>query len=101
MHNFRIAISTDLYWVHPICNVSCPLKNYFICLKGGGVEANNNSKKGFNILIILVVEDQNRICTDAEFMSVQFVEVSGHNLESSQNGGFRVQCLHYKPDDCE
>ncbi len=26
-----------------------------------------------------------------------FVEVSGHNLESSQTWGFRIQCLHYKP----
>ncbi len=26
-----------------------------------------------------------------------FVEVSGHNLESSQTLGFRIQCLHYKP----
>ncbi len=25
-----------------------------------------------------------------------FVEVSGHNLESSQTWGFYVQCLHYK-----
>ncbi len=27
----------------------------------------------------------------------KFVEVSGHNLESSQTCGFCVQCLHYKP----
>ncbi len=26
-----------------------------------------------------------------------FIEVSGHNLESSQTWGFRIQCLHYKP----
>jgi hypothetical protein len=26
-----------------------------------------------------------------------FVEVSGHNLESSQTWDFRIQCLHYKP----
>ncbi len=26
-----------------------------------------------------------------------FVEVSGHNLESSQTWDFRLQCLHYKP----
>ncbi len=26
-----------------------------------------------------------------------FVEVSGHYLESSQTWGFRIQCLHYKP----
>ncbi len=26
-----------------------------------------------------------------------FVEVSGHNLESSQTWGFQRQCLHYKP----
>jgi hypothetical protein len=26
-----------------------------------------------------------------------FVEVSGHNLESPQTWGFRIQCLHYKP----
>ncbi len=26
-----------------------------------------------------------------------FVEVSGHNLESSQTWGFRIQCLHHKP----
>ncbi len=26
-----------------------------------------------------------------------FVEVSGHNLKSSQTWGFRIQCLHYKP----
>ncbi len=27
----------------------------------------------------------------------KIVEVSGHNLESSQTWGFRIQCLHYKP----
>ncbi len=27
-----------------------------------------------------------------------FVEVSGHKDESSQTRGFRIQCLHYKPD---
>ncbi len=26
-----------------------------------------------------------------------FVEISGHNLKSSQTWVFRVQCLHYKP----
>ncbi len=26
-----------------------------------------------------------------------FVEVSGHNLESSQTPGFYIKCLHYKP----
>ncbi len=26
-----------------------------------------------------------------------FVEVSVHNLESSQTWGFRIQCFHYKP----
>ncbi len=26
-----------------------------------------------------------------------FVEVSGHNLESYQACGFRIQCLHAKP----
>ncbi len=26
-----------------------------------------------------------------------FVEVSGHNLESSQTWVFQIQCLHYKP----
>ncbi len=26
-----------------------------------------------------------------------FVEVSGHNFESSQTWGFPIQCLHYKP----
>jgi hypothetical protein len=26
-----------------------------------------------------------------------FVEVSGHHLESSQTWRFRIQCLHYKP----
>ncbi len=26
-----------------------------------------------------------------------FVVVSGHNLESSQTWGFRIQCLHYNP----
>jgi hypothetical protein len=26
-----------------------------------------------------------------------FVEISGHNLESSQAWGFRIHCLHYKP----
>ncbi len=36
--------------------------------------------------------------TEAEFMNVQFhfVEVSRHNLESSQTWGFRIQCLPYK-----
>jgi hypothetical protein len=29
-------------------------------------------------------------------MIVQFVEVSGHNLESFQTLGFRIQCLPYK-----
>ncbi len=33
---------------------------------------------------------------EAEFMNVQFREVSGHNLESSQTWGFRIQSLHYK-----
>jgi hypothetical protein len=32
--------------------------------------------------------------SEVEFMNVQFVEVSGHNLGSSQTGGFRTQCLH-------
>ncbi len=27
----------------------------------------------------------------------KFVEVSEHNLESSQTWGFHIQCLHYKP----
>jgi hypothetical protein len=27
-------------------------------------------------------------CTEAEFMSIQFVMVCGHNLESSQTLGF-------------
>ncbi len=35
--------------------------------------------------------------TEAEFMNVQFVEISGHNLESFQTSGFRLQCLHYNP----
>jgi hypothetical protein len=26
-----------------------------------------------------------------------FLEVSGHNIDSSQTWGFRTQCLHYKP----
>jgi hypothetical protein len=29
--------------------------------------------------------------------SYNFVEVSGHNLESSQTLDFFIQCLHYKP----
>ncbi len=37
-------------------------------------------------------------CPEAEFMNVQnFVEVSGHNLVNFMIGGFRIQCLHYKP----
>ncbi len=35
-------------------------------------------------------------CFEAEFMNVNFVEVSGHNLESSQTWGFRILCFHYK-----
>jgi hypothetical protein len=34
---------------------------------------------------------------EAEFMNVQFVEVSGHYVESSQTLGLRIQCLHHKP----
>ncbi len=29
--------------------------------------------------------------------SYNFVEVSGHNLDSSQTWGVHIQCLHYKP----
>ncbi len=32
---------------------------------------------------------------EADFMMYNFVEVSAHNLASSQTWGFRVQCLHY------
>ncbi len=32
---------------------------------------------------------------EAEFMKVQFVDVSGHNFESSQACSFRIQCLRY------
>ncbi len=51
--------------------------------------------------------------SEAEFMNVlvQFCWGFGHNLESSQTRGFRIQCLHYKlisnhfcskgGDDCE
>ncbi len=28
----------------------------------------------------------------------EFIEISGHNLESSQTWGFRIKCLHYKPE---
>jgi hypothetical protein len=35
--------------------------------------------------------------TEAEFMNAQFVDVSGQNLECFQAGGFRIQCLHFKP----
>ncbi len=35
--------------------------------------------------------------TEAEFMNVNVVEVSGHNLENSyKSWGFQIQCLHYK-----
>ncbi len=35
-------------------------------------------------------------CREVEFMNVQFVEVSRHNLESFQTWGFCLECLHYK-----
>ncbi len=36
--------------------------------------------------------------TEAEFMNVQFRLGFLANLESSQNWGFRIQCLYNKPD---
>ncbi len=39
-------------------------------------------------------EDFIQYWTEAEVMNV---EVSGHNLESSQTWGSRTQCLYYKP----
>ncbi len=37
------------------------------------------------------------LCLKPNSWTYNFIEVSGHNLESSQTWGFRIQCLHYKP----
>ncbi len=42
-----------------------------------------------------VQRQQDGVTAETEFYN--FVEVSGHNLESSQTRGFRIQCVHYKP----
>jgi hypothetical protein len=41
--------------------------------------------------------DKRACSTEAEFMNDNFVDVSGHNLESSKTSGFHIQCLNYKP----
>ncbi len=50
-----------------------------------------------NYVIALYRSQTKTFTPEAELMSVQFRWGFGHNLESSQIWGFRVQCLHYKP----
>ncbi len=49
--------------------------------------------------IVLCTVDWVRILNPNSWMYCVFniVDVSGHNLESSQTWGFQIQCLHYKP----
>ncbi len=45
----------------------------------------------------LQVSDKNFHFLKPKSWTYSFVEVSRHNLESSQTWGFRLQCSHYKP----
>ncbi len=73
--------------------------------RGGGVGPKKTTAKisgPLSICMYISSTNKNRV---APFLkpnswTYNFVEVSGHNLESSQTWGFRIQFLPYKPVSC-
>ncbi len=53
--------------------------------------------QGVNVFEASVTKENRRGVLKPNSWTYNFVEVSGHNLDSSQTWSYRIQCLHYQP----